>query len=182
MSENHYISATEQWVDEVVIHNNFCPFAKFVRHPNKIRYVVETGDAGNIVNVLYNECKHLDETPEVATTLVVVVSEATQSFDDYLDVLALGEQLLADWGYSGTYQLASFHPNYVFSGEDADSPSNYTNRSPYPLFHLIRESDIEKYMKNEDDAEKIYQHNIARAESLGCPHFAAQLKKLQQNT
>ena len=180
MSESHYISATEQWVDDVVIHHNFCPFAKFVRHPNKIKYVVETGDAGDIVATLYNECKFLDETPSTATTLVIAVSTSTDTFDDYLDVLGLAEQLLADWGYSGVYQLASFHPHYVFSGEDATSPSNYTNRSPYPLFHLIRESDIAKYMKNEDDGEKIYAHNIARAESLGCKHFETQLKKLQQ--
>ena len=179
LSHFHYINATLNWVDDIVIAHNFCPFAKYVRSPNQIRLEVLAGDTGDILESLFNELHHLDNDDNTATTLLILTHEALADFDEYLDVLAIAERMLQDWGYSGTYQLASFHPNYVFDGNTENDSENYTNRSPYPLLHLIRESDISRYMKNEDDAEKIFSHNIAKANSLGCPYFEAQLEKMK---
>lgn len=179
LSHSHYINATLNWVDDIVIAHNFCPFAKYVRSPNQIRLEVLAGDTGDILESLFNELHHLDNDDKTTTTLLILTHEALADFDEYLDVLAIAERMLHDWGYSGTYQLASFHPNYVFDGNTENDSENYTNRSPYPLLHLIRESDISRYMKNEDDAEKIFSHNIAKANSLGCPYFEAQLEKMK---
>ena len=181
MNDTHYINATLRWVDDIVINHNFCPFARYVRTPNRIHCTVVHGDAGDILSALYDECKRLDNTDDIATTLIILPSAAATSFDDYLDILAISERMLSDWGYTGTYQLASFHPHYQFDGEDDNAEANYTNRSPYPLFHLIRESDIARYMKNEDDAEKIYLNNIQKANELGCPYFDKALQRMRND-
>jgi hypothetical protein len=177
---SHYIDATMQWVDDVVITHNFCPFARFVRTPNKIRCVVVDGDTGDAVTRLYDECVSLDNSNDIATTLVILSHPHFTQFDNYLDALAIAERMMADWGYAGTYQLASFHPDYCFDGEPQNAASNYTNRSPYPMFHLIRENDITRYMPNEDDAEVIYTNNMKKAEALGCPYFNATLAQIKE--
>lgn len=180
-SDAHLIDATVRWVDDIVIKHNFCPFAKYVRNPNRIKYVVESGDAGDIVEALFTQAKLLDESSEIATTLIILGASFVADFDEYLDILAISERMLHEWGYDGVYQLASFHPHYVFEGNTEKDAENYTNRSPYPVLHLIREDDISRYMKNEEDAEKIFQHNIDNAEALGCPYFESKLAEFKKN-
>ncbi len=181
LCEKHVIDATLNWVDDIVIKHNFCPFARYVRTPNKIRCVVITGDAGEVIQSLYDELRHLEENDSTATTLIALTHPAIADFDEYLDVLAISDSMLHDWGFSGTYQLASFHPDYVFEGSDINDAENYTNRSPYPLLHLIREADITRYMKNEEDAEKIFSHNIEKAQVLGCPYFQNALEAIKKD-
>ena len=181
LCEKHVINATLNWVDDIVIKHNFCPFARYVRTPNKIRCVVITGDAGEVIQSLYDELRHLEENDSTATTLIARTHPAIADFEEYLDVLAISDSMLHDWGFSGTYQLASFHPDYVFEGSDMNDAENYTNRSPYPLLHLIREADITRYMKNEEDAEKIFSHNIEKAQALGCPYFQNALEAIKKD-
>ena len=181
LCEKHVINATLNWVDDIVIKHNFCPFARYVRTPNKIRCVVITGDAGEVIQSLYDELRHLEENDSTATTLIALTHPAIADFEEYLDVLAISDSMLHDWGFSGTYQLASFHPDYVFEGSDMNDAENYTNRSPYPLLHLIREADITRYMKNEEDAEKIFSHNIEKAQALGCPYFQDALEAIKKD-
>ncbi len=181
LCEKHVIDATLNWVDDIVIKHNFCPFARYVRTPNKIRCVVITGDAGEVIQSLYDELRHLEENDSTATTLIALTHPAIADFEEYLDVLAISDSMLHDWGFSGIYQLASFHPDYVFEGSDINDAENYTNRSPYPLLHLIREADITRYMKNEEDAEKIFSHNIEKAQALGCPYFQNALEAIKKD-
>ena len=181
LCEKHVIDATLNWVDDIVIKHNFCPFARYVRTPNQIRCVVNTGDAGEVIQSLYDELRHLEENDSTATTLIALTHPAIADFEEYLDVLAISDSMLHDWGFSGTYQLASFHPDYVFEGSDINDAENYTNRSPYPLLHLIREADITRYMKNEEDAEKIFSHNIEKAQALGCPYFQNALEAIKKD-
>ncbi len=181
LCEKHVIDATLNWVDDIVIKHNFCPFARYVRTPNKIRCVVITGDAGEVIQSLYDELRHLEENDSTATTLIALTHPTIADFEEYLDVLAISDSMLHDWGFSGTYQLASFHPDYVFEGSDINDAENYTNRSPYPLLHLIREADITRYMKNEEDAEKIFSHNIEKAQALGCPYFQNALEAIKKD-
>lgn len=181
LCEKHVIDATLNWVDDIVIKHNFCPFARYVRTPNQIRCVVITGDAGEVIQSLYDELRHLEENDSTATTLIALTHPAIADFEEYLDVLAISNSMLHDWGFSGTYQLASFHPDYVFEGNDINDAENYTNRSPYPLLHLIREADITRYMKNEEDAEKIFSHNIEKAQALGCPYFQDALEAIKKD-
>ncbi|WP_370243496.1 DUF1415 domain-containing protein [Alteromonas abrolhosensis] len=181
LCDKHVIDATLNWVDDIVIKHNFCPFARYVRTPNQIRCVVITGDAGEVIQSLYDELRHLEENDSTATTLIALTHPAIADFEEYLDVLAISNSMLHDWGFSGTYQLASFHPDYVFEGSDINDAENYTNRSPYPLLHLIREADITRYMKNEEDAEKIFSHNIEKAQALGCPYFQDALEAIKKD-
>ncbi|NKW90871.1 DUF1415 domain-containing protein [Alteromonadaceae bacterium A_SAG4] len=181
LCDKHVIDATLNWVDDIVIKHNFCPFARYVRTPNQIRCVVNTGDAGEVIQSLYDELRHLEENDSTATTLIALTHPAIADFEEYLDVLAISNSMLHDWGFSGTYQLASFHPDYVFEGSDINDAENYTNRSPYPLLHLIREADITRYMKNEEDAEKIFSHNIEKAQALGCPYFQDALEAIKKD-
>lgn len=181
LCEKHVIDATLNWVDDIVIKHNFCPFARYVRTPNQIRCVVITGDAGEVIQSLFDELRHLEENDSTATTLIALTHPAIADFEEYLDVLAISNSMLHDWGFSGTYQLASFHPDYVFEGSDINDAENYTNRSPYPLLHLIREADITRYMKNEEDAEKIFSHNIEKAQALGCPYFQNALEAIKKD-
>lgn len=181
LCEKHVIDATLNWVDDIVIKHNFCPFARYVRTPNQIRCVVITGDAGEVIQSLFDELRHLEENDSTATTLIALTHPAIADFEEYLDVLAISDSMLHDWGFSGTYQLASFHPDYVFEGSDINDAENYTNRSPYPLLHLIREADITRYMKNEEDAEKIFSHNIEKAQALGCPYFQNALEAIKKD-
>lgn len=181
LCDKHVIDATLNWVDDIVIKHNFCPFARYVRTPNQIRCVVNTGDAGEVIQSLYDELRHLEENDSTATTLIALTHPAIADFEEYLDVLAISDSMLHDWGFSGTYQLASFHPDYVFEGSDINDAENYTNRSPYPLLHLIREADITRYMKNEEDAEKIFSHNIEKAQALGCPYFQDALEAIKKD-
>ena len=182
LCEKHVIDATLKWVDDIVIKHNFCPFARYVRTPNQIRCVVVAGDAGDIIQSLFDELRHLEENESTATTLIALTHSTIADFDEYLDVLAIADSMLHDWGYSGTYQLASFHPNYVFDGSDEHDAENYTHRSPYPLLHLIREADITRYMKKEEDAEKIFSHNIEKAQALGCPYFENVLAEMKKKS
>ncbi|MCU7555704.1 DUF1415 domain-containing protein [Alteromonas sp. ASW11-19] len=177
MSDHPVITATRKWVDDVVIAHNFCPFARFVRQPDRIRYRVSKGTAGDILEDLFQECRMLDSDPEVATTLIILDSESTASFAGYLDILGMGERLLEEWGYRGVYQLASFHPDYLFDGEPEDAASHFTNRSPHPVLHLIREDDIEKALASYGAPEQIYEDNMEVTEEKGQAYFKTLLKQ-----
>ena len=164
------IQATRQWIDQVVIGHNFCPFARFVRTPETIRFEVNNAyQADDIMLALHAECRRLDTHEDIATTLLIL--PGLKQFDRYLDVLELAQVMLEQWNYEGVYQLASFHPRYQFEGEAADAPSNYTNRSPYPMLHLLREADISRVMEEYDEPQSIFENNMAETEKLGCAHF-----------
>lgn len=112
------------------------------------------------------EAEHLDSQSETETTLIIF-SEAYQDFDDFLDMLAIAEDVLIEQGYEGIYQLASFHPDYCFADADIQDPANYTNRSPYPMLHLIREASIEQVLENYPDPEQIPERNMRITRELG---------------
>lgn len=159
------------WLDAVVIAENFCPFAKVPRQQDKIRIVVsEHSDTEEILKMLADECKFLDSNPSTETS-ILALSKGLADFYDYLDVLDIAQALLEDLGYEGKFQLASFHPGYLFEGEAPNSTSHYTNRAPYPLFHLIREASITKMLRFVADPDAIPLRNIEHANSLGVAFF-----------
>lgn len=174
------VEVTRIWLDDIVIEHNFCPFAKFVRDAQRVRIVEEIGDPEAILSAVKRECRLLDSDSEVATTLIVLTHGCVKDFFDYLDMLDIANALLTSMDYEGIYQLASFHPDYVFASEHATSATHYTNRSPYPTFHLIRESDIEKALQHyPDDAETIYRQNQDKARALGVSYFEQKLKAMR---
>lgn len=122
------------------------------------------------LEALILEAKYLDCHPDTETTLIVF-ADAYASFDDFLDLAAIADDLLIEQGYEGIYQLASFHPDYCFADEDPTDAANYTNRSPFPMLHLIREASIEQVLQHYPEPEAIPQRNIALTRQLGLTYL-----------
>ena len=171
------INQTRFWVKTVIIESNFCPFAKRELERKRIRFSVsEQTQIEYILEELINECIYLDGNEDVETTLLVLPL-ALADFEQYLDMLDLAEQLLIDQGYEGTYQLASFHPQYRFAQSDSDDAANYTNRSPYPMLHLLREASLERALSNYPDPENIPMRNIEHARKSGLDVMKSRLEE-----
>jgi hypothetical protein len=164
-----------RWLDEVIIKEELCPFARVPRANNKIKLlIVEETAHEQMLGILANECLFLASNPGTETTLIAF-SQGLQDFYDYLDMLDIAQDMLAELDYEGTFQLASFHPQYLFSGEPADSVSHYTNRAPAPMFHIIREASITRALEFVDNPGAIPARNIEHAHALGLAFFKAYL-------
>lgn len=177
MTHQHIINSTQKWVSSFIIDLNICPFARREQQRNSIRYqVAPTERLENVLELLIAECAYLEVHPETETTLLILPA-GFSDFDDYLDMLAIAEQLLIEQGYEGIYQLASFHPDYRFEmaseTENENDPANYTNRSPYPMLHIIREASIERAIANYPDPENIPARNIKLTRELGLQKLKA---------
>ncbi|MFY0990050.1 DUF1415 domain-containing protein [Halomonas sp. C05BenzN] len=175
------LAATRAWVETFVVARDVCPFAGREVARGTLRYAeVAADDWESALLALVEECRHLDETPQVETTLLVL-SRGVEAFDDYLDLLAIAEALLAEQGYEGIYQLASFHPDYCFEDAEAEDPGNFTNRSPWPMLHLLRESSLERALAHYPDPEAIPARNIAEMQRLGHGPLAEALAALRDD-
>ena len=161
------ISRVKNWLEKVVIGLNFCPFAKKEFERQSIRYSLDTSEhQTDSLSRLIEELTLLDSDASIETTLLIY-PKSYQQFDDYLDWLELASSLVAQGGYRGIYQLASFHPDYCFADESPDDPANYTNRSPYPIIHILREASLSKVLNTFTDPESIPERNIAKARQMG---------------
>lgn len=157
--------ATKNWLANIVIGFNFCPFARRVLLQDSISYpICFSEDLEEVLQALTQVGQELEEQENIATALLIL-PQGWEDFEDYLDLLSIAEQLLEELGYTGVFQLASFHPKYVFGGTSPQDPSNYTNRSPYPMLHLLREESIEEALEHYDNPEEIPERNIAFANS-----------------
>ncbi|MFU8787492.1 MAG: DUF1415 domain-containing protein [Methylobacter sp.] len=167
LTESHVKAATQAWLQTVIIDHGICPFAKREQERGSIHFSINRDtDIEQSLLTLMGECDRLDTAPDIETTLLIY-TKAFIDFDDYLDFVDLAETLLSEQGYEGIYQLASFHPDYCFQGADLDDAANYTNRSPYPMLHLLREASIEQAIASHPDPESIPQHNIELTRKLG---------------
>jgi hypothetical protein len=161
------IDQTKKWITSVVVGCNFCPFAAREVKRNSIHYQVETStDLGVCLQAFLQECIRLDNEEAIETTLLIFPN-AFPTFEAYLDLLSLAERALKKKGYEGTYQVASFHPLYRFADTQDNDAANYTNRSIYPMLHLLREERIEQALQHYPDPEQIPEHNIQFAREKG---------------
>ena len=161
------ISQTKKWINDVVVGCNFCPFAARVMQQKKVFYQVEeSSDTGVCLETLMKEVTRLDDD-ETIETIFLVLPASFEIFDDFLQLTGDAEDLLIDNGYEGIYQLASFHPLYLFADSPVDDAANYTNRSPYPMLHLLRESSIDKALEHYKHPEHIPSRNIEFARNKG---------------
>jgi uncharacterized protein len=164
---NHeIIEHTKTWLNDIIVGLNFCPFARREMVNNRIHY--EINDSKKLNKTLLSfaqELKRLDDD-SIETTLFILPT-GFSDFERYLDILDACQMLLEDKGLEGTYQLASMHPDYYFEGLEYDDPANFTNRSPYPLIHIIRESSMELALKNYNHPELIPENNMALAREKG---------------
>ena len=161
------IMQTKQWVKLVVIKNDFCPFVKKYFDADRIRYQVNTAtNAEESLSILAAEYKTLDDDQSIETSLVIY-PQSLEDFAHYLDFLALAQERLLALDYEGIYQIASFHPCYCFAGARDQDAENYTNRSPYPMIHILREHSLEKALESYPNPENIPERNIALSEEIG---------------
>jgi uncharacterized protein len=167
VTSQEIIDQTKKWINDVVVGCNFCPFAANTVKQQTIHYQVETSVALNVcLEAVLQETIRLDNETNIETTLLIFPN-AFQQFDDYLDLVSLAEKLLKQKGYEGIYQLASFHPLYQFANSPGNDAANYTNRSVYPMLHLLREESIDKALENYKSPEKIPDRNINFAREKG---------------
>lgn len=177
LNNQDILAHTQQWIETIVVGLNFCPFAKRELRKNAVRFVVnDTAELQETLQQLISECAFLDNNPETETTLIILAS-GFDDFMDYLDLIELAENLLAEQDYEGVYQVASFHPEYCFADADSDDAANYTNRSPYPMLHLLREASLDTAIDNYPDIDSIPENNMQKARGLGVNFFREFLSK-----
>ena len=178
--DTQVINETRNWIGTVVIGYNFCPFAGREFACNSIYYhVCRQADIEDILFELIEQCRHLDTTDSIETTLLILPDQF-YDFDEFLDLLEIAERLMIEQGYEGIYQLASFHPLYCFADSSAEDPANYTNRSPYPMLHLLRESSLEAALSKYEQPERIPENNIKKATNLGLEKLRSVLQSCYQ--
>ena len=169
------IAETRRWLERAVIGLNLCPFAKAVQAKGQVRFVLsEATTPEALLAELGEELLHLRDTPaaEVDTTLVVH-PQVLGDFLDYNDFLEQADALVVELGLEGVLQVASFHPQYQFAGSEPDDIANYTNRSPHPTLHLLREDSVERAVAAYPDPDAIIDRNIQTLTDLGRPGWEA---------
>lgn len=156
-----------RWVDSMVIGLNLCPFARREFVNNRVRFVVtEAATEEQLLAALEAELELLGNDPSIETTLLIHPN-VLEDFYDYNQFLNLSDGMLVQLQLEGVYQVASFHPDYQFGGTGRDDVENYTNRSPYPMLHIIREESLERAIADYTDVEQIPTRNIKRINDLG---------------
>lgn len=169
MTDDEVLNQTRHWLEKAVIGLNLCPFAKAVYVKNQVRLVVSHArHADDLLEELDRELDLLVATPasDIDTTLLIHPT----LFDDFLDFndfLEVAEGVLDEHALEGVVQLASFHPQFQFEGSEPDDISNYTNRAPFAILHLLREESVERAVEAFPEAEAIFEQNIATLEKLG---------------
>ena len=166
-------AAVRRWVQSVVVELNLCPFAGRELREGRVRFALTPATTeAQLLERLQAELEWLDTNPDIETTLLIH-PRVLQDFADYNQFLDTADALLNAMGADGIYQIASFHPHYQFAETAADDVENYTNRSPYPMLHLLREQSLERAIAAYPDTQQIPLRNIALMKRLG-------LERLQQ--
>jgi hypothetical protein len=167
--ERTAIEDTQKWLLGAVVGLNLCPFAKAVVVKDMVRYrVCASAEPADVLAMLREELQHLaGADPDKLDTTLLIAPNALPNFLDFNDFLAECDEVLMDLELDGVLQVADFHPHYQFGGTDADDIENFTNRTPYPTLHLLREASIDKAVEAYPDASLIFERNIEVLNKLG---------------
>ena len=169
MTSDEIIAATRRWLERSVIGLNLCPFAESVYRTGRVRICVsEQRSASGLLQEFRSATTwlHAADPGQCETTLLVHPWVLTD-FIEYNDFLDVCETTIAELDLEGELQVASFHPQYQFAGTESEDIENYTNRSPYPMLHLLREASIERAIAALPDTDEIYRRNIRTLRNLG---------------
>lgn len=163
------IADTMAWLERAVIGLNLCPFAKSVHVKGQVHYAVSAAHSPQaLLKDLIFELKQLvAQDAKARDTTLLIAPECLHDFLDFNDFLAEADQALVDLDLDGVLQIASLHPRYQFAGTTEDDITNYTNRSPYPTLHLLREDSIDRAVEAFPSAEAIFETNMQTMEELG---------------
>ncbi len=169
------IADTVAWLERAVIGLNLCPFAKSVHVKRQVHYAVSVATTPQaLLNDLVFELNSLVAIESsLRDTTLLIAPYCLQDFLDFNDFLAQADQALLDLELDGVLQIASLHPLYQFGGTLADDITNYTNRSPYPTLHLLREASIDRAVAAFPNPEAIFETNMQTLQDLGLPGWTA---------
>jgi uncharacterized protein len=156
-------------VEKAVIGLHLCPFAESVYRGERVRFrVSEQRSAAALLEEFREELILLNSAdPRQIETSLLIHPWALADFIEYNDFLGLCDSTIDDLQLGGVLQVASFHPHYQFAGTRAEDIENFTNRSPYPMLHLLRESSVESAIASVPDSHEIYRKNIGTLRALG---------------
>ena len=168
-SPEHVIAATRHWLAKAVIGLRLCPFAGAPFAREQIRYrVSEQQSTDGLVQELAEELQHLHAAdPQLCETSLLIHPRVLTDFGDYNQFLNDADATLAALDLGGELQIASFHPRYQFAGSEPNDVQNYSNRSPYPMLHLLREASVTRAVATYADVSEIGSRNIATLRNLG---------------
>lgn len=181
-SHQRVVEQVKLWLETIVVGLNLCPFAKRELVKDRIRFFVSTATTEEmLVCDLEAELGRLERDPSIETTLIIH-PQVLSDFFEYQQFLIWADRVLKRMGLRGVFQIASFHPDYQFLNSVEHAPGNYTNRSPYPMLHLLREDSLANAIANYPDTDKIPERNIAHLESLGPGQLRALFSRVSQHS
>ena len=161
------VNITRRWINSFIVDLNLCPFARREVMRNSMRFTVfEDSDPENILHALSEEITLLHNSPEIETSFLILPA-GMPDFRDFNDFIYAAESLTEALGWEGRYQLVGFHPQYQFANTEPDDAENYTNRSPFPMLHILRESSVSDAVATTHDTALIPQRNIATLGDMG---------------
>ena len=169
------LSSTRRWVESVVVGLALCPWASPVK--SSIRYAyTDTQHADHLFETLVSEIELLEATPTTPTT-ILVHPHALTDFDEMNAFLAEADGYIEDSGRADVFQLVGFHPDFQFRGETKDDASNWTNRSPHPMLHILRQDDVTEATANHEDAMSVPEANQKHLRELGAPRLRQMVER-----
>ena len=175
MSHDEIIELTRQWLEKAVIGLNLCPCAKSVYVKDQVRFVVS--DAKHLDALLEQLDEELDllaaADPELIDTTLLICPTQWPDFEQFNDFIEIADRVVEEHELEGVLQIANFHPQFQFADTEPDDISNYTNRAPFPILHLLREASIERAVAAFPDASQIYERNIETLQKLGLAGWMA---------
>jgi hypothetical protein len=158
---------TRRWIEAVVIDLNLCPFARRELDDGRVEVIVTPAlTEAELLAALDEALDQLARCADIETT-VLVHPQVLQAFEAYLDFLPLADGLLRERREEGVFQVASFHPDYCFADAGTEEASNFSNRSPYPMLHILRETSVERAVDAHPDTGEIPRRNVALLDALG---------------
>ena len=172
------VTKTKTWITNVVVACNFCPFAAREIKRGSIHYeVINNATTKTVLEATLKMFLLLNNNEQIETSILILPDHFSE-FNDYLDLVEKVETLLTKNNYEGIYQIASFHPKYMFADSDENDPSNYTNRSPYPMLHFLREESVTKAIAGYTNIENVPKRNIAFTKEKGLAYMQQLLKSI----
>ena len=172
------VTKTKSWITNVVVACYFCPFAAREIKRGSIHYeVINDANSKTVLDATLKMFLLLNNNEQIETSILILPDHFSE-FNAYLDLVEKAETLLTKNNYEGIYQIASFHPKYMFAGSDENDPSNYTNRSPYPMLQFLREESVTKAIAGYTDIENVPKRNIAFTKEKGLAYMQQLLKSI----
>ena len=168
-SDEKVVSATIAWLERFVIGLNLCPFARAIHVKNHIRYVVSHARKSSVLleDLRQELLSFAGCSADQVDSVLLIHPHALNDFANYSGFLELCNLLIAELDLEGVVQIASFHPDYQFAENEAEDVTNYTNRSPYPMLHLLRESSVTRALESFPNSENIVNRNISLMKAMG---------------